>query len=438
MKTVFSNGLMLLPGHRFARGTLAVEAGRIVAVTDETEVVREPGVETIDCTGMLVMPGLVNCHGHTAMTLLRGVGGGLPLQRWLNEAIFPVEARMTPADVAAGMTWGCLEMLAGGTTCVADMYDFPRDGAEVLARTGLKANLCRVGLSFSETEDAPPGRLDECVAFVRDPLPGAAGQLVADVCIHSEYLTNERFCRALAEANASLRRPVHVHLSETESEHGACLARHGATPAAYLASTGLFDHGGYAAHGVWCTDADFGVLREHGVALVHNPSSNLKLGSGFARVPAALAAGVRVALGTDGCASNDNLDLFEEMHVAALLHKGIARDPSVLDAWALIDAATIEGARALGRDDIGALAPGMRADLCLVDLDRPHLAPCLDPANLVVYSMKASDVAMTFVDGRLVYDARRAAETRFPHVDYFKVKADFLAAVRRLGLCPRV
>ena len=434
MRKVLANGLMLLPGHRFATGSVTVDGGRIVAVTEGAGIVRAPDVETVDCTGRLVMPGLVNCHGHTPMTLVRGLGGGLPLQRWLEEAIFPVEARMKPADVAAGMTWGALEMLAGGTTCVADMYDFPDDCAEALAATGMKGNLCRVGLAFSEAEEVPPNRLAECVAFAGRKLPGSEGQLRADLCIHSEYLTNERFCSALAEANADLRRPVHVHVSETEKEHRECRERHGATPVAYLAGTGLLDHGAYAAHCVWCEDADFALMREKGVTLVHNPTSNMKLGSGFARVPDALAAGVNVALGTDGCASNDNLDMFEEMHLASLVHKGVRRDPTVLAAWDAIDMATVGGARALGRDDIGELAPGKCADICVVDLDRPHLTPCLDPANLIVHSMHASDVVMTFAGGRLVYDASRRGDERFPHVDFAKAKADFTAAVGRLGL----
>lgn len=411
---IFENCYLLLPGRRVATGDLVVAGGRIADLR----------LHPVEAPRRLVMPGLVNCHGHTAMTLVRGLGGGLPLQRWLEEAIFPVEAKMTSDDVAAGMTWGALEMLAGGTTCVADMYDFPEAGAAALARTGMKGNLNRVGLAFPD--GSPPGRLGECVAFAAaDHGPGIA----ADLCIHSEYLTDEAFCRALADANRTLKRPVHFHVSETEKEHRDCLARHGKTPVAYLAETGLLDHGGYAAHGVWCTDDDFRILREKNVTLVHNPTSNMKLGSGFARIPAALAAGVRVALGTDGCASNDNLDMFEEMHLASLIHKGVARDPTALSAWDVIEMATVNGARALGRGDTGELAVGMRADLCVVALDRPHLTPCLDLPDLIVHSMHASDVVQTVVDGRVLYD-----HGTFPAIDAGKAQAAFLAAVKRLGL----
>jgi 5-methylthioadenosine/S-adenosylhomocysteine deaminase len=254
--------------------------------------------------------------------------------------------------------------------------------------------------------------------------------VVADVCIHSEYLTDEGFCRELAAANRELRRPLHVHVSETKREHDECIARHGKTPIAYLAETGLLDCGAYAAHCVWCTDDDFRIMRERGVTLVHNPSSNMKLGSGFARIPEALAAGVRVALGTDGCASNDNLDMFEEMHLAALLHKGRLCDPTVVGAWDVIEMASVNGARALGRDDSGEIAVGKAADLCLVDLDRPHLTPAIDLPNLIVNSMHASDVVTTMVDGEIVYD-----RGQWPSINHERAQYDFRCALRRLFPC---
>ena len=409
---------MILPGHKVGYGDLVIEGERIVGVVERQQAYDNKG-------SRLVMPGLVNCHGHTAMTLVRGLGGGLPLQRWLEEAIFPVEAKMKPEDVYAGTAWGVLEMLAGGTTSVADMYDFPGDCARAFEAGGMKARVCRVGLSFI------PGRLEDCVEFTR----GWNGQqaydnkrVMADLCIHSEYLTDEAFCRGLAEANKELKRPLHVHVSETEKEHNECIARHRKTPIAYLAEAGLLDRGGYAAHCVWCTDDDFRIMADKGVALIHNPTSNMKLGSGFARVKRAMELGVNVALGTDGCASNDNLDLFEEMHIASLIHKGLAKDPTVLSAWDVIDMATVNGAKALGMSDTGEIAVGKKADLCVVDLDKPHLTPCLDIPNLVVNSMHASDVVETWVDGRVVWKKDGTSETSGT------VREAFLAAVKRIGL----
>ena len=362
------------------------------------------------------------------MTLMRGFGSGLPLQRWLEEAIFPVEAKMTPEDVLAGNVWGIREMLAGGTTAVADMYDFPQQMAKALDDSGMKGRVCRVGLNFV------PGRLNDCIAFTRDfnsfKIPHSPSLVTADICVHSEYLTDEAFCRGLAEANKEMRRPLHFHVSETVKEHEECIARHGKTPIAYLAEIGLLNHGGYAAHCVWCTDDDFRIMAEKGVSLIHNPTSNMKLGSGFARVVRAMELGVNVALGTDGCASNDNLDMFEEMHLASLVHKGLAKDPTVLSAWDVIDMATVNGAKALGMDDTGEIAVGKRADLCVVDLDKPHLTPCLDIPNLIVHSMHASDVVETIVDGRVVWEKERSGS-----LDSVKaVREKFLAAVKRIGL----
>jgi len=416
----FEDCWMLLPEHVVAFGDITITDGKISAI-DRREPKGAPG----ETGRLLVMPGLVNCHGHTAMTLVRGLGGGLPLQRWLEEAIFPVEAKMKPVDIAAGMTWGAMEMLAGGTTAVADMYDFPGDGGRMLAEIGMKARICRVGLSFV------PDRLKDCIAFTQawNEASGAEGRVQADICVHSEYLTDEKFCRELAAANREMRRPVHVHVSETRKEHDECIARHQKTPTAHLAVTGLFDFGGYAAHCVYCTDDDFLILREKNVTLVHNPTSNMKLGSGFARIPAAIKAGVNVALGTDGCASNDNLDMFEEMHLASLIHKGISQNPTVLSAWDVIDMATKNGARALGLTDSGELKVGNAADLCVVDLMRPHLTPALDIPNLVVNSMHASDVVMTMVDGNVLYE-----RGKWLTVDAVRAEYDFRSAVRRIGL----
>ena len=420
MKMDFKDFWMLLPGRQVGFGTLTVENGRIAAI----DLAASP---SSSASPRLILPGLVNCHGHTAMTLVRGLGGGLPLQRWLEEAIFPVEAKMTPEDVSAGMAWGAMEMLAGGTTAVADMYDFPEACGKVLSDIGMKGRVCRVGLSFV------PGRLDDCIGFTRrwngQDARCPKGMVQADLCVHSEYLTDEAFCRGLAAANRELKRPVNLHVSETKKEHEECLVRHGKTPIAYLADTGLLDFGGYAAHCVWCTDDDFRIMREKNVTLVHNPSSNMKLGSGFARIPAAIAAGVNVALGTDGCASNDNLDMFEEMHLASLIHKGIAQDPTVLGAWDVIEMATKNGAKALGLEKTGELKVGYAADLCVVDLAKPHLIPALDLPNLVVHSMHASDVAMTLVDGEVLYD-----RGQWLTLNQERAEFDFRCAVRRLGL----
>ena len=429
MSQKLENCWMILPGRKVGYGDVVIEGDSIVDL-------RLSPLPRDGASSRLVMPGLINCHGHTAMTLVRGLGSGLPLQRWLEEAIFPVEAKMTPEDVRAGAAWGVMEMLAGGTTSVADMYDFPGDCARAFEAGGMKARVCRVGLNFV------PGRLEECIEFTKSfNVSRLRSNVLADLCVHSEYLTDEAFCRGLAAANRELKRPLHFHVSETEREHNECLARHGKTPIAYLAETGILDHGGYAAHCVWCTDDDFRIMAEKGVSLIHNPTSNMKLGSGFARITRAMELGVNVALGTDGCASNDNLDMFEEMHLASLIHKGLAKDPTVLSAWDVIDMATVNGAKALGMNDTGEIAVGKKADLCVVDLDRFHLTPCLDIPNLIVNSMHASDVVMTIVDGRVVYEKSKSEVevVQWNGQDSIvglptTTRTEFLAAVKRIGL----
>lgn len=428
MNLVLNNCLMILPGRKSAVGDIVVTDGKIDKILISPEE-RASSPRGIDLSGAIVMPGIVDAHCHAPMTLLRGVGGGLPLKRWLEEAIFPVEARMTDEDVAAGMTWGAMELLAGGVTCVADMYEHSLAGAAALAETGIKANVCRPGLAFDD--GTPKGRLEECIDFVRN-FRDSNGRLLADICIHSEYLTNEKFCRALAEANREFTRPLNVHVSETKREHEECIARHGKTPIAYLAETGLLDYGGYAAHCVWCTDDDFKIMADRNVSLVHNPSSNMKLASGFARVCRAAELGVNVALGTDGPASNDNLDMFEEMHLTSLIHKGVLLDPTVLSPWEVIEMATVNGAKALGRYDTGEIAVGKAADFCVVALDKPHLNPCVDPANLIVHSAHASDVAMTIVDGRIVYE--RSPGQSWMDINHERAKFDFEMSLRRLKI----
>ena len=405
--------LMLLPGRKIAKGAIETEGAFITKLELD---------DSVKCE-LFVIPGLVNAHGHTAMTLLRGQGCGLELKRWLEEAIFPIEAKMAPRHIRAGVRLGALEMLRGGTTLVADMYDFPESGEEAFIASGMKANTCRVGLSFV------PGRLKECVDFAADKtvVESSSGRIARDLCIHSEYLTSPQFCRDLAGANRELKRSVHLHASETSLEHEECIKRHGMTPMKYLDSVGLLDYGAYAAHCVYCTDDDFRIMKDKNVTLVHNPTSNLKLGSGIARIKRALELGVNVAIGTDGCASNDDLDMFEEMRLAALLASGVSRDPAALTAWDVFEMATINGARALGRLDTGSLEVGKRADFAVLDMNSIHFKPALDAVNMLVYSAHASDVVKTVVDGSVVYER---SSFSIPE----NIESDFSLAVSQIGL----
>ena len=458
MNILFKNADVLVreeDGYNVLKGAyLGVSGEKIDYIGfDEPELHYE---EVRDMSGKLLMPGLVNAHGHSAMVLLRGVGSGLPLDRWLNEAIFPIEAKMTPEDIVAGINWACMEMLASGTTQVADMYDYPFAASLAYAKAGIKANICRVGLCFDPALE--PGewpRTAECINFINvlngkaDVNPEAirelpqtgktmqlpdeikeavsSGRIIADFSLHSEYLTTEKFVKAISEANSVMHTRVHIHISETEKEHRECYDRHHRTPVGYFEKMGILDEPVYAAHCVWCSDSDLRTMAEKGVTLVHNPSSNLKLGNGMARLPEALAVGVNVALGTDGAASNNNLNMFEEMHLASLLQKGERHDPTMVTDAQVLDMATVNGAKALGRPDTGVLKVGYKADIIAVDMQKPHLIPALDEVALLVSSAQGSDVCMTMVDGKILYD-----NGKFTTIDVKVARAAVEASVSRL------
>ena len=456
MSTLFRNAKILLrnDGYKVTDGYLGVNGEYIDYIGTEAPEAEYDSVK--DMKGKLLMPGLVNIHGHSAMTLVRGAGSGLPLDRWLNEAIFPVEANMTPEDIVLGDRLAIMEMLAGGTTQVADMYDFPLAGAFAYADTGMKVNLCRVGLCFDPSLE--PGawpRTAECINLVNilngkvdmneeliREIPEAkklgglpdfvmdavkAGRVTGDFCLHSEYLTTDKFVRAIEEANRTMKARIHVHVSETKKEHEECIARHGKTPVQYLNDMGILENPTYAAHCVWVSDEDMEIMKSKNFTVAHNPTSNLKLGSGVARISKMLSMGINVGLGTDGVASNNNLNMWEEMHLAALLQKGVNYDPTLVSDAQIIDMATVNGAKALGRSDTGELAEGKKADIIAIDLDKPHLIPAFDIPALLVYSVQASDVCMTMVDGKVLYE-----NGEYFTIDAEKAKYELNKAAERL------
>jgi 5-methylthioadenosine/S-adenosylhomocysteine deaminase len=358
-----------------------------------------------DLAGNLLMTGLYNLHTHTPMTLLRGLGSNLPLDRWLHEAMFPVEARLTPADVSVGTRLAMMEMLASGVVSFSDMYDRTQVTADEVIKAGMKANLNRPILGFdpAETYEANT-RAQESLVF-HDAYNGAGeGRILADFSIHAEYTSFEQLVRPYAADCLKRGARMHLHLSETVKEHEACKARYGKTPARWFLDLGVLDSPVIAAHCVAVEPADIEILARQGVSCVHNPSSNMKLGSGFMPLQTMLERGINVAIGTDGAASNNNLNLFEEIHLASLIHKGHSGDPTSITPEDLLLMATRNGARAQGRTDCGELAVGKKADLIAIDMQKPHLMPMHDVTALLVYSAQASDVAMTMVDGAILYE----------------------------------
>lgn len=352
----------------------------------------------------LLMPGLVNSHGHSAMNLLRGIGSDLPLQDWLH-LIWPIEDRMRDEDFLSGMEMAVLEMIAGGTTSFSDMYMRPMVTRKVIGESGIKADLTRVVMGGDESTDylSFPNRT-ESLAFYDEYNGAYDDRLHVDWSVHAEYTINPRIASRWAEEIQIKGGRLHIHLSETKMEHEECIRKYGKTPARWFYDLGFFNIPCYAAHCVWVTDEDITLFREKGVSPVHNPSSNLKLGSGFAPVPKMLSMGLNVGLGTDGSASNNNLNMFEEMHLASVIHNGYHNDPTIMKPDEILRMATVNGARLQGRADTGSLEVGKKADIIALDLDKPHLVPDYDTPALIVYSAQASDVVMTMVDGRILYE----------------------------------
>lgn len=359
--------------------------------------------KTIDAKGKLLLPGLVNAHTHIPMTLLRGYGGGCDLNTWLHQYIFPVEEKLDERAIRAGTQLALAELIAGGVTTIADMYMFCDAITEEVVEAGLSANIARGLTLFSDDFDAQTHTgFQEMKALASRWHGYGNGQILIDACIHGEYTSKPALWEAVSSFAREQQLGLHVHVSETKAEHEACIARSGKTPIQTLDQYGLWDTRALAAHCVWTTEEDWQIMKEKGVTAVHNPISNLKLGSGIAPISAMRKAGVNVALGTDGVASNNSHDMFEEMKVAAILQSGANHDPLALSPMEVLRMATSEGAQALGRKT-GRLAPGYLADLILVDLDRPHLIPCHSPADHLVYSVRGSDVVMNMARGQIIY-----------------------------------
>ena len=359
--------------------------------------------ERYNGSGKLLMPGLVNAHSHAPMTLLRGYGENLSLQRWLSERIFPFEDKLSDAAVAPATRLAIAEMLRFGTVSFSDMYFFSQTMADAILEIGIKCNLSRGLTVFDDSAyEQTAAYKDNCDLLERYHGAGD-GRLKIDLCIHGEYTTTPKVVEALAQHAKETGSHVHIHLSETMQEHEECKQRHGMTPAAYFEKLGLFDQPTTAAHCVWLEDSDFEILSRKGVTVAACPVSNMKLASGFARVPKMLHDGIRVALGTDSVASNNNLNLFQEIFLFANLYKGASQDPTVVTPEQVLAAAPIHGMQSQGRTDSGFIRTGMKADLAVLDVHTPWMVPVHDWATNLVYSSQGSDVCLTMVDGKVLY-----------------------------------
>ena len=359
--------------------------------------------EEIDGEGGVLMPGFVNAHTHVPMTAMRGYGDGNNLQDWLHNYIFPVEARWDDRAIRCCTDLGLAEMIASGVTCIADMYGHSPAIAQEVAAAGISANLSVGGVQF--TDDFNPDTHNDCRVQreLTEQWHGYNdGQILVDASVHGEYTSHQQLWRWMAGYAREHGLGMHVHISETRSEHEECLARHGKTPIQVLNDYGVWDGRAIAAHCVWTTPEDWAIMAEKGISAIHNPMSNLKLGSGIAPVPAMKKAGVNVCLGTDGVSSNNCTDFFGDLKLAAILHNGAGCDPLALLPIDALRMATANGGRALGRKT-GVIAEGYTADLILVDFSHLNLTPCHSVLSNLAYAAHGSDVRMNMARGRVIY-----------------------------------
>ena len=390
-------------------GSVAVRGDEIIAIGKRDEIAaRYDAARTIDARGRIVMPGLINSHAHAAMSLFRGIADDLSLDDWLRKYIFPAEARnVTPDFVAWGTRLGILEMLRGGITEYADMYYFEDDVARVTKEAGMRGVLGETIIDFPAPDNK---NLDAAFTYTQKYLDHWKGDplIVAAVAPHSIYTCSEKTLQdsaALARKNSA---PILIHIAEAPFELELSRSKHGLTPVAYLGKIGLLGPDVLGAHCIWINAADIATLAHYSVGCSHNPSSNMKTAAGVMPVMEMREAGVPVGLATDGAASNNNQDLFEEMDLAAKLQKISHMDPRALPAQQVVEMATLDGARALHLEkQIGSLEAGKKADLIIVDTNAPHATPMYSVYSEIVFALKATDVRTVVIAGRVVMDERK-------------------------------
>jgi 5-methylthioadenosine/S-adenosylhomocysteine deaminase len=387
---------------------VAVRDGRIEAVLPAgAAAAAYPGYEALDLPGHVLIPGLVNAHTHAAMCLMRGMSDDLPLMRWLQEHIWPAEQKhVSPEFVRDGTLLACAEMLRGGVTCFNDMYFFPEASLEAAAAARMRSAQGIITIEFPSAYASDAADYLARGLAIRDRW---REEPLVSFCLapHAPYTVSDDSFRRIAALAAELDLPVHVHLHETADEVERSVAEHGARPLERFRRLGLLGPGLIAVHAVHLEPQEIELLARHGCSVAHCPSSNLKLASGFAPVEAMRKANINIALGTDGAASNNRLDMFQEMRTAALLAKAVARDAEAMPAHAALHAATLGGARALSIEGVaGSIAPGKAADLAAVDLRAPELEPCYDVISHLVYAAGRENVTHVWVAGELLVRER--------------------------------
>jgi len=409
---IVSGGTVLTQdaAHRaLAPGAIAINGTDIVDIdTPAAIAARYSAAETIDARGDIVLPGLINTHTHAPMVMYRGLADDMALMDWLQKYIFPAEAKtVSPELVRIGTRLAAVEMIESGTTTFVDMYYFEEEIARAAFEAGLRGVLGETIIQFPVADAKTPAEgLARAERFIQEFKDN--GLIVPAIAPHALYTNDKATLVASTEIGRRYGVPVIIHFAETDEEVKGARERDQMTPAAYLESIGFWGPKTLAAHGVWVTDEDIAILKKHNVGVAHNPESNMKLASGAAPVGKYLAAGVALGLGTDGAASNNDLDMFEAMRQASFLAKHATHDPTVLSARAALDMATIGGARALQMDGlIGSLEAGKRADLIVVGMSAVRQTPMYDPVSHLVYTTRGDDVKTTIVNGKVLMKDRQ-------------------------------
>ena len=388
-------------------GAVAVSADRIVEVgTQDALAASYQAKKTIDARGGIIMPGLVNTHTHAAMTCFRGLADDLPLMTWLQDYIFPAEAKLTFDIVYQGTRLACSEMILSGTTTFCDMYLFEEAAAQAVSKAGMRAVVGEVIYDFPSPNYGP---MEEGLKYTEALIEKWQHDPLITIAVepHSAYLCSPELLKKSMALADKYNAPVVIHLAESAREVAEINEKYGRTPVAHLGDIGFLNPRLIADHCVVLTPEDITLLKNFDVKVAHNPESNMKLASGVAPVPELLKHGITVGIGTDGCASNNNLDIFQEMDTVAKLHKVHALDPTVMDARTVARMATIEGARVLGLDEtIGSLEGGKKADIIIIDIKRPHLIPMYNIYSHLVYAVTGSDVVTSVVNGRVLMEDR--------------------------------
>jgi len=381
--------------------------GRKIAYLSDCKTTPAPAsARVINGENKVLMPGLYNCHTHAAMTLLRGYANDRALEDWLFNYIFPAEKKLTPSLVRIGTQLAIAEMVSSGTLAFTDMYFFCDEVARVADETGVLANVCNAVIAFDkDVLYKQTNEYEQTLSVLGAQYNKGDGRVKVEASIHGVYTSYEPMWHQVRDFAAEHKLSLHIHLSETKTEHENCVSQYGGTPAQVFNRHGVFDVPCIAAHAVWVTEEDMRILADKNVHISHNPLSNLKLASGLAPVNQMLAHNINVTLGTDGMAANNTHDLFEEMKMASLLQKYACMNPTITPAQTILEMATINGAKSQGRHhESGKIEVGYDADVLLMDFDNPRQTACHDPRVNLAYSTTGRDVQMTICRGRVLYE----------------------------------